>query len=134
VYYIGADGKRHAFPNARIFSSWYADFNGVRVIPSAQMASIPLGINARYKPGDRLIKFNTDSKVYAISKGGVLRWVKTEAIAAALYGSQWNKNVDDLSDTFYGDYTLGTDVNAASDFSASSQEASVVTIGDDYGM
>src|SRR5262249_22936910 len=29
VYFFGNDGKRHAFPNARVYATWYADFSGV---------------------------------------------------------------------------------------------------------
>jgi hypothetical protein len=134
VYYVGADGKRHSFPNSRIFFSWYADFNTVRTISSQQLASIPLGLNVRYKPGQRMVKFTTDPKVYAVSRGGVLRWVKTEAVATALYGSRWNKNVDDLSDTLYSNYTFGADLNNAADFNLSSQAASVGSISADFGL
>jgi len=98
------------------------------------LASIPLSLNVRYKPGRRMIKFITDPKVYAVSRGGVLRWVKTEGVATALYGSLWNKSVDDLSDAFYTNYTFGTDVNDASDFNINAQELSVGNISADYGL
>jgi hypothetical protein len=134
VYYIGADGKRHSFPNSHVFYSWFTGFSGVRVVTSQQLASIPLGLNVRYKPGSRMVKFTTDPKVYVISRGGVLRWVKSEGTAVALYGSLWNKYIDDLSDTFYNDYTFGADVSNASDFNISSQGLSVATISADYGL
>ena len=134
VYYIGADGKRHSFPNSRIYFTWFTDFSGVRVVSAQQLASIPLSLNVRYKPGRRMIKFITDPKVYAVSRGGVLRWVKTEGVATALYGSLWNKSVDDLSDAFYTNYTFGTDVNDASDFNINAQELSVGNISADYGL
>jgi len=134
VYYVGTDGKRHGFPNSRTFFSWYADFSGVRVVTPQQLASLPLSLNVRYKPGHRMVKFATDPKVYAVSRGGVLRWVKTEGIAMALYGNLWNKNIDDLSDALYSNYTFGADINNVSDFNVSSQESSVSTISADYGM
>lgn len=134
VYYIGADGKRHGFPNSRVYFTWFTGFDGVRVITAQQLASIPLGVNVRYKPGVRMVKFTTDNKVYAVSRGGVLRWVKTEAAAIGIYGSQWNTKIDDLSDAFYTNYTFGTDIGSVSDFNVASQESSVGYISADYGL
>lgn len=125
VYYIGADGKRHAFPNAQAYSTWYPDFSTVTVIDAAALAKIPLGANITYKPGDKMVKFVTWPKVYAVAKGGVLRWIKTEAIATELYGLTWNKKIDDINDAFYINYTFGADINGLVDFDPSLVEATV---------
>lgn len=107
VYYCGRDGKRYVFPNPKIFSSWYADFGSVQVVDAATMASMPLGGNVTYRPGVRLVKITTDSKVYAVGKNGILRWVTTEAVAARLYGPDWNRIIDDVSDAFFVNYRTG---------------------------
>jgi hypothetical protein len=125
VYYIGADGKRHAFPNAQAYFTWYPDFSTVLVIDAAALAKIPLGANVTYKPGEKMAKFVTWPKVYAVAKGGVLRWIKTEAIATELYGLTWNKKIDDINDAFYINYTFGADINGLSDFDPSLVEATV---------
>lgn len=134
VYYSGGDGRRHAFPNERTYFSWYADFSGVKTVDAAAMASLPLGANVTYRPGSRLVKFPTVPKVYAVSAGGTLRWVTTEAAAVALYGAGWNAQVDDLSEAFYGDYRFGTDIAAASDFAPAAELAAAPTIDADAGM
>ncbi|HTK05134.1 MAG TPA: hypothetical protein VL500_06110 [Candidatus Eisenbacteria bacterium] len=110
VYYCGRDGKRHAFPNQKIHASWYADFNGVTTVSDATLASISLGASVTYRPGVRMLKIQTDPKVYAVAKGGELRWVQTEASAAALYGADWNMKIDDISDAFFTDYHVGDPV------------------------
>ncbi len=125
VYYLGGDGRRHAFPNSKSFFSWYCDFSGVKIVSAADLASIPLGKNVTYRAGHNMVKFRTDNKVYAVTKGGVLRWVKTEALAIALYGNTWNKMIDDVEDTFYTNYVFGTDISATTDFSASTAIVSV---------
>ncbi len=125
VYYTGADGKRHAFPNANVYFTWYKDFSGVQVISEDQLASITLGSNVTYKPGVKMVKFTTDPKVYAVAKGGILRWIKTEAAAVTLYGSLWNKNIDDISDAFYANYSFGQDVTGLSDFDPVKAQVSV---------
>lgn len=107
VYYCGRDGKRYVFPNAKVFASWYAGFGSVVSMTDEELASIPLGGNVTYRPGVRLIKVQTDPKVYAVDGGGTLRWVSSEAVAAALYGADWNTKIDDVSDAFFADYHVG---------------------------
>ena len=121
VYYLGADGKRHAFPNSRVFYTWYTNFDSVRALNAEQLGQYMLGANVTYRPGARMVKFTTDPKVYAVSLGGVLRWVGTEALATALYGADWNQKIDDIADTFYANYTFGSDISTASAFSPTTE-------------
>lgn len=104
VYYIGADGRRHAFPNPKVYFSWFSDYAGVRIIMPRQLANIPLGANISYRPGVRLVKFITDPRVYAVDTQRRLRWVVSEQAARDLYGDYWARNVEDISDAFYMDY------------------------------
>lgn len=110
VYFCGKDGKRYVFVNDKAFYSWYKDFSTVKVITDALLAQIQLGGNINYKPGVRMVKIQSDSKVYAVARGGLLRWVSTEAIASKLYGADWNKKIDDVSDAFFFSYRIGTPV------------------------
>jgi hypothetical protein len=125
VYYLGTDGKRHAFPNDKVYFTWYADFSGVQLISESQMAGITLGNNVTYKPGVKMVKFTTDPKVYAVEKGGLLRWVTTEAVAVSLYGSSWNTIIDDINDAFYANYRFGNDISTTADYNAATAMASV---------
>lgn len=132
VYYVGADGKRHAFPNEKIYRSWYADFSSVQTISADVMASLPLGANVTYRPGVRMVKFQTLPKVYAIARGGELRWVQTEALATALYGTGWQTAIDDLSDAFVANYRFGADIATAADYSPSAATAETTTIDQNW--
>lgn len=116
VYYVGADGKRYVFPNDKVYFSWYADFSAVNTVSDAELANYVIGGNVTYKPGSRLVKIQSDPKVYAVDADGTLRWVNTEAAAVALYGSDWSKKVDDLSDSFFVNYKTGNEISSASDF------------------
>ncbi len=123
VYYIGADGRRHAFSNDKVYFTWYTSFAGVRVVSASALAEIPLGANVTYKPGVRLVKFQTDPKVYAVA-GRQLRPITSEAVALSLYGSTWNRQIDDISDAFYTDYQFGSEIRSAADYSVNgSREA-----------
>lgn len=107
VYYCGRDGKRHAFPNQKIHDSWFSGFAGVVTLSDEELAKAPLGENVTYRPGVRMIKLQTDPNVYAIGKDGTLRWIPDEWTAKAVYGDDWNTKIDDLSDSFFVDYTVG---------------------------
>lgn len=122
VYFL-ADGKRYSFPNEAVYKSWYADFSGVVTVADSELASYMLGGNVTYRPGIRLVKVATDPKVYAVSRYGVLRWVMTEQAAAALYGSDWNKKVDDVADTFFTNYLVGASISGITDFNLSNELA-----------
>lgn len=119
VYYYGKDGRRHAFPNERIYKTWYQDFSGIRLVTPDELAAIPLGKNVTYRPGVKMIKLQTVPKVYAVGQGGALRWVQTEDVAKSLYGTDWNKKIDDISDAFFTDYFEDTVINSSSDFTPS---------------
>ncbi len=117
VYYYASNGKRYVFPNEKTYFTWYPDFNNVRVIPIDQMSLIPIGGNVTYAPASRLVKFQTDSKVYLPTKGGILRWAKTEDIVSTWFGPNWNRSVDDISEAFYVNYTFGDPINGPYDVS-----------------
>lgn len=128
VYFVSTDGKRHAFPNERVYFTWYTNFDGIIELNGTTLSGITLGANVTYRPGVRMVKFTTLNKVYAVGRYGSLRWVTTEAIATSLYGSVWNTHIDDISDTFYTDYTFGSDVTPTATFNPSAETSGVSSI------
>lgn len=129
VYYMGVDGLRYVFPNEKTYKTWYSDasgnpdFSDVVMISDAELADIQLGGNVTYKPAVRMVKINSDATVYFVTNGGVLRPIASEDAARDMYGSDWNKDIDDVPDAFFGSYTLSTD-----DITAS--EADIIAYGD----
>ncbi len=134
VYYLGPDGKRYVFPNDKTYLSWFDTFTYVKQIADAELIKNPLGGNVTYKPGVRLIKVDTDPKVYAITRGGVLRWIKTEEVAEQLYGKDWSTKVDDLPDSFFTNYKEGQTVLTFNDFSPDSEVKNTTGIDQDKGL
>jgi hypothetical protein len=134
VYYYAVNGKRYVFPNEKVFFSWYPDFSQVKVIPNDQMSLIPIGANITYHPGTRMVKFQTDPKTYVVTKGGTLRWVKTEAVARGLFGDRWNQYIDDISESFYVNYRIGTPLDSALDAPLDLIRTSVRSIDQDRGL
>lgn len=117
VYYFANDGKRYVFPNEKVYSTWYGGFADVQTIPAEELAKIPLGGNVTYRPGVRMVKIQSDPRVFAVAKGGVLRHVETEAVAEALYGPNWGTHIDDISEAFFLNYSVGAPVQAAFQYS-----------------
>jgi hypothetical protein len=134
VYYYGADGKRYVFPNEKTYFTWYPSFEKVQTISLDQMSLIPIGSNVTYHPGVRMVKFQTDPKTYMVTRGGVLRWAKTEAVARGWFGDQWNTYVDDISEAFYINYKIGTPVESSLDLALDIIRTGTKTIGIDKGI
>lgn len=134
VYYCGADGKRYVFANLKTYNTWYSDFSTVHTITDAALASVPLGGNVTYKPGTRLVKITTDPTVYAVDQGGVLHAIASESVATQLYGSAWNKSVDDIPDAFFVNYHVGAAITSASQFARSSVMSAATSINADRGL
>ncbi|NUM25058.1 MAG: hypothetical protein HUU49_00365 [Candidatus Buchananbacteria bacterium] len=134
LYYVASDGKRYVFPNEKIFKSWFPDFRDVVTLTYEEMSSMPLGGNVLYRPGVLLVKIQTDPRIYAVTKNGVLRWVETEEIAKYLYGDNWNLLIDDVPDSFFVNYKIGESIDSTSDFNADDEVSGVDTIEANHGL
>lgn len=126
VYYCARNGKRYVFGNEPVYHSWYADFSGVIWVSDATLASLQIGGNVTYRPGKRMIKIMSDPTVYVVSKGGALRAVPDEASAARLYGSAWNRMIDDVPDGFFFSYRVVAPLTAAYIIDSSADTLAVV--------
>lgn len=115
VYVIGADGKRHPFPNEITFFSWGYAFEDVEIVDAETMATYYIGDSVTIKPDTYLVKLQTVPKVYAVAPGRTLRWIPTEELAASIYGPNWAKNVIDVSDAFWPDYLEGSIVHSVTE-------------------
>ncbi len=134
VYYLGQDGKRYAFPTEPTYFTWYTDFSGVQTVSDPTLASYFLGGNVTIRPGTKLVKITTNPKVYAVAKGGLLRWVQTESVASALFGTDWAHQVLDIPDTFFINYRIGTPIASASDYDRTAEMSGSATINLDKGL
>ncbi len=134
VYYYGNDCKRYVFPNEKTYLTWYGGYSSVKVISADDLYVISLSDNVTYRPGIKMVKITTNPKVYAVAKNGTLRWIKTEAVATALYGTDWNTKIDDVADAFFTNYTIGEDINGADDYDISGVKADSVNINVDKDL
>ncbi|MBI4714263.1 hypothetical protein HY771_03725 [Candidatus Uhrbacteria bacterium] len=116
VYYYGVDGKRHSFPNEKVFKSWFDNFDDLVIVSANVLSDIPLGKNVTFRPDKRLIKFSTNT-VYAISYVGLLRPIANAAIAESIFGKDWVSLIETVDDVFYGNYRIGATVESSTAFS-----------------
>ncbi len=131
VYHYGTDGFRYVFPNDKTFFTWYSNFDSVKWLSDSDLSSIQIGGNVTYKPGKKMIKINSDPKVYAVASGGTIRAITSEAVATGLYGSDWNKKIDDMPDGFFPNYKIGKTIESASGFSVTGETADALDINTD---
>jgi subtilisin family serine protease len=134
VYYLGSDNRRYVFPNEKTFRSWFPIAPPVRVVSAAEMASYMLGGNVTYRPGVRMLKIQTDPKIYAVSRNGLLRHVTSEAVAAGLYGPDWNTRIDDISEAFFINYRVGPAIQSVLDYEPESERSRVPSIDHDKNL
>ncbi len=107
VYFLDKDNVRHTYPTQKVWVSYFGnDFKNVEVISDDEMDAYKLGRNVPFKVGT-LMKIPSVKKVYEVTAGGVINWLKTEAVAISRFGTGWAKKVNDLPESFFMDYTEG---------------------------
>ena len=135
VYYVGTDLKRYVFTNERVYKTWYENFDTVKTVGSEELNILPLAGVVTYRPGTRMIKISDDPKVYVIGANGLARHIATEEIATVLYGTDWNKKVDDLAASlFLGVYTIGDGITLTTQFDPATARAAATSISMDKGL
>lgn len=100
VYQINDRGERMYFPNSEVFFTWHGDFKKVKEISPLCVDNYPLGGGVNYRPGTRLVKTEYSSNIYAIGPGNTRYKITDSAIAAKLYGPQWESFVRVLPEVF----------------------------------
>jgi len=125
VYYLGADSKLHVFTSSADYFSWYTNFSGIKTISDTEFAGYSFGENVFPRPGVKLVQavdgetpWNiVDPKVYAVSGDGVLRHITSATAAAAIFGANWETQIIPVVISVFTQYTTGSDIAAAADYS-----------------
>lgn len=110
VYYLGEDGKRYVYQNEQTYFSWYDNFDMVQTVSCQDLAAFPIAGVVWYQAGTSLVKIPSAPTVYAVEPSGVLRPLASEAEAIALFGSDWADRVDDVSEAFWPQYSVGDEL------------------------
>ncbi|MDA0208331.1 MAG: hypothetical protein O3B64_02925 [bacterium] len=134
VYYMGADERRYVFTNDRNYFTWYDNFDDVITISDIDITKTQIGGNVTYRPGVKMVKIVSDPTVYAVSTGGTLHSIDSEAVATNLYGSSWNTKIDDLADAFFASYTIGSPLTLETDYNPETVMNAIETINTDKNL
>jgi hypothetical protein len=137
LYWYAKNGKRYVFPNEATYRTWYplnSSCPVIRQVSDRDLATILIGGNVTYRPGTRIIKIKSDPKVYAVSKGGVARWLTTDAVIRAIFGTNWKTRVDDVPDAFFINYTIGTKITSERQYNPALEQSGDRTIDQDKGL
>lgn len=137
LYWYAADGQRYVFPNEATFRSWFpatGECPVIRQVSSADLSAIRIGGNVTMRPGLQLVKITTDPKVYAVDRGGVIRWIDTEVVAISLYGGNWRDRIVDIPDSFFVNYSVGSPITDASEYDPLAAYLGSPTIDHDLGL
>lgn len=116
VYYVTADNRRFAFPNESTYFTWYKDFSKVKTISDTEIASLPLAGLVTVRPGTAPVRIQSDTKMYAVARGGRLCELASDSIAAMIYGNDWKSKVMVVPDAFYVSYKQGSTVTEAGQY------------------
>ncbi len=145
VYYYGRDGKKYAFPNEKIYFTWYDSFAPVKVVPDTVAAAVPRANRSVHpRPGARLLQFVDIArdrrsyviksvKVYVLEPNGALRSIASPEVAQALYGPDWEQLIVPSLPGMNG-YRYGEEIQSALDFNPAGVQSLVNTIDDDLGI
>lgn len=125
VYYVNRDGSLSPFLDTQTFFTYADTFESVLRVADSEITSRIQGAPVPPKAGSVLVKTPDNDSVYAIEDAdgaNVLRWITTEAVAVALYGSMWSDYVLDVLSTVWESLTFGEDVTSQSDIQVNTDE------------
>ena len=106
IYQV-VSGKLRPFLNSRVFKTYYANFDAVKVMNlSGHAVDIPM----RPRAGVLMLKFPYNPKVYTVGENGLLRHIPNEKTAQALFGKKWNTFIIELPEELSVHYTYGDEL------------------------
>jgi hypothetical protein len=117
VYYVH-DGMRHPFLDSQTFFTYADDFSDVVTVDDEDLTDYTIGTPMLPQAGVVLVKVQSLNSVFALEADNTLRWITSEEAAEAIYGSDWADYVIDVPVTAWGHFTIGDDIDNASDTDA----------------
>ncbi len=114
VYYIDTDFQRHPLWDSQTFFTWAESWDDIVWITDATLPTLKLASPLTPKPGVVLVKIQSDPGVYAIGGSALeptLRFIPSEAVAEAVYGTMWADYIIDLDPSILRHFSVGSDVS-----------------------
>ncbi len=102
-------GDRFVIERTDIWRSWGVSDSELEHVSKHDLNSYPLKGALPYAPGT-LVKTPDDFKVYAVTRGRVLRHVITPQTARRHFGVNWDKNVRVIPESWMSQYQVGSPI------------------------
>ncbi len=115
VYYVTEDFERRAFISSAVFFTYADSYDEIKDVTDATLTALTLGDNMLPNPGVVLVKVQSDAKTYAVTSDSQLGWIESEDDAIEIYGEDWADYVIDIESVFFGQFTIGDDVDDPED-------------------
>lgn len=133
-FYLARDGKRYVFPDeTKTYDTWKSVLPPIKNVTQDELESYPLGGNVWYRPGTRLIRIQSDARIFAVAHGGTLRALN-EGTAEALFGKNWISLLDTLQEYYFTNYNPGEPILSLKDYNPQAETSKSPTIEIDKGI
>jgi hypothetical protein len=133
-FYLARNGKRYVFPDdTKTYDTWKSVLPPINTVSQDELESYPLGGNVWYRPGTRLIRIQSDARIFAVAQGGVLRALN-EGTAESLFGKDWKLQLDTLQDYYFTNYNPGEPILSLKDYNPQAETSKAATIEIDKGI
>jgi hypothetical protein len=133
-FYLARNGKRYVFPDdTKTYDTWKSLLPPINTVSQDELESYPLGGNVWYRPGTRLIRIQSDARIFAVAQGGVLRALN-EGTAESLFGKDWKLQLDTLQDYYFTNYNPGEPILSLKDYNPQAETSKAATIELDKGI
>lgn len=109
IYLVGNDKKKHPFADAEVYNSWKINLENVQLASNEFINSLIFGKSVKYAPGT-LVKTDYSPRVYVVGDEGELHWLANENVAMSLFGNNWSKDIKNISEVLFTDYSTGADI------------------------
>lgn len=115
MVYLVDGAERWAIPSEKAYFTWFDSWNEVKTVSEAELSQYADKGVAKFAPGTK-VKLFDDPKVYVVGSDGKLHWITTQAIAYTVYGSTWNKNIVEATQSEMIGHSYGTMVTSEADY------------------
>lgn len=132
VYFVASDAKAYPFPDEATYFSWNPSFAKLKVVERKDVANVSMKSIITVKPGTRVIKFGNDPKLYAVSRGARLRWIKNEDVLTDLYSTTWRNYFITLPANRMNDYSIGEAIAKAGAYHKNDERTNVTISSELY--
>lgn len=116
--YLMTDNEMWRVTSEKTYFTWFDSWQSV---VSVSPQTLKVYMDSRVDMGDALyaqgtrVKAVGNPKIYIVGSDGSLHWIVSETVADSIYGSQWNKDIIEVSTFELWNYSSGTNVNYKND-------------------